>query len=381
MRNTSIAACLNQSQRIVVKIGSGVLTEEQGLNTGVLKSLSRQVCRLIDLDREIILISSGAMAAGIKKIGIAQRPDEIPKRQAIAAVGQAGLMHEYETAFRRYGKKVGQMLLTGDGLWQRHRYLNARNTLYTLLSWGVVPIINENDSVSVDEIGLGDNDNLSAVIALLMGADVLINLTDIDGLFTGDPRRDERAELIPTVSRIDSDVERLASDIPGPLGKGGMVSKIHAAGKVMSAGIPMVIANGKRRDILLKLFAEKAVGTLFVPSKEKLSNRKCWIASQSKTMGRIKIDRGATDALLNRGKSLLPIGVLKVEGAFDPGAPVEFVDQNNRVIGIGLVNYSAADINRIKGLKSGQIKEVIGAKPYDEVIHRNNLAITGESRV
>ncbi len=365
----------DSATRIIVKVGSGVLTKDAGLNLKAVTTISRQICRLIDRGLEVILVSSGAMASGAAKIGLPKRPEEIPKRQAVAAVGQAGLIREYEKAFARYQKKVAQILLTSDGLTNRKRYLNARNTLYTLLSWNVVPIINENDTVSVEEIKFGDNDNLAAMIALLMNADLLINLTDIEGLFTKDPRKNPDAEIIPVVSTIEKRIEKLAGNIPGALGTGGMLSKIMAAKKVTAAGIPMIIAKGEHPDILLKLFAGKELGTFFVPKKEKISSRKRWIGFTLKPRGTILIDDGAADALLKNGKSLLPIGIIGVEGNFDVGAPVECVNRNNRILGTGLVNYCAADIQQIKGLKSNQIVNRLGYKPYDEVIHRDNLVI------
>jgi len=369
--------CFNSVKRAVVKVGSNVLTKDQGLNIGVIESISSQICRLIDSGAEIILVSSGAMAAGVRKLGLDRRPDEIPKRQAVAAVGQAGLMMEYEKAFELYQKKVAQILLTGDGLTSRKRYLNARNTLHTLLSWKVVPIINENDTVSVEEIKFGDNDNLSAMITLLMNADILINLTDIDGLYTKDPRVFPDAKLIPAVDGIRKEIEKFASDIPGALGTGGMSSKIKAARKVTAAGIPMIIAKGTQPDILIKLFSGQAHGTFFVPKKEKLTNRKCWIGFNLKPKGLLRIDKGAAKALLERGKSLLPSGIVGVEGEFDVGAAVEFKNGDDEIIGTGLVNYSSADIRKIMGLQTNKIEEQLGYKPYDEVIHRDNLTITG----
>ncbi|MBU4185043.1 MAG: glutamate 5-kinase [Proteobacteria bacterium] len=372
--------CFECAKRIVVKVGSGVLTEDNGLNLKALRSISRQICQLADRGLEIILVSSGAMASGIKKIGLSKRPDEIPKRQAVAAVGQAGLIMEYEKAFEHYNKKVAQILLTSNDLVNRKRYLNARNTLCTLLSWQVVPIINENDTVAVEEIKFGDNDNLSAMITLLMDADILINLTDIDGLYNKDPRKHPDAELIPLITTINKEIEKYASDIPGALGTGGMLTKILAAKKVTSAGIPMLIARGEKPDILIKLFSGEEHGTFFIPKKEKLANRKCWIAFTLKPKGIIRIDDGAASAILNRGKSLLPSGIVDVEGEFSVGAAVEFRRENNdEILGTGLVNYSSSDIRKIMGLKSGKIKECLGYKPYDEVIHRDNLAITCET--
>ena len=368
----------NNAKRLVVKVGSNVLTEDHGLNLKAIRSISRQICRLIDSGLEVILISSGAMASGVKKIGLDKRPDEIPKRQAIAAVGQAGLIMEYEKAFARYHKKVAQILLTGDDLNNRRRYLNARNTLCMLLSWQVVPIINENDTVMIEEIQFGDNDNLAAMITLLMDADILVNLTDIDGLYTKNPRKYPDAELIPLVSTIRENIVKVAGDIPGPLGTGGMLSKINAARKVTASGIPMVIANGGKPDILIKLFSGKEIGTFFVSKKKKLKSRKCWIAFTLKPKGAIRIDDGAALAILNRGKSLLPSGIVHVEGEFNVGAPVEFKNSDNETLGTGLVNYSSADIRKIMGFKSSQIKKILGHKPYDDVIHRDNLAITSE---
>jgi len=368
-----------RAKRVVVKIGSNVLTQNNGLNLKAIRSITRQICRLIDDGREVIVVSSGAMASGVKKVGLPKRPDELPKRQAVAAVGQAGLIREYEKSFGRYHKKVAQILLTSEDLSNRKRYLNARNTLYTLLDWQVVPIINENDTVSVEEIKLGDNDNLAAMITLLMEADILINLTDIEGLFNRDPRIHPDAELIPVVTTITKSTEQYASEIPGALGTGGMISKIRAARKVNSAGVPMVIANGDKPNILLKLFSGGTQGTFFVPREEKLASRKCWIAFSLKPHGAVKIDEGAADAILKSGKSLLPSGIIAVEEDFTIGAPVAFKNRENEILGVGLANYSAADIRKIMGLKSNQIKAVLGHKDYDEVIHRDNLAITYES--
>jgi glutamate 5-kinase len=378
MMNEKRASILYNARRVVVKVGSNVLTEDYGLNLKAIRSISRQICRLIDRGIEIILVSSGAMASGIRKIGLDKRPDEIPKRQAIAAVGQAGLIMEYEKAFARYHKKVAQILLTGDDLNNRKRYLNARNTLCMLLSWQVVPIINENDTVMIEEIQFGDNDNLAAMITLLMDADILVNLTDIDGLYTKDPRTSPDADFIPQVSIIGEDIKKIAGDIPGALGTGGMLSKINAAKKVTAAGIPMVIANGGKPDVLKKLFSGKDVGTFFAPNKKKLKSRKCWIAFTLKPKGIIRIDDGAAAAILNRGKSLLPSGIVGVEGEFSVGAPVEFRKTDDETLGTGLVNYSSTDIRKIMGLKSSQIKNCLGHKPYDDVIHRDNLAVTAE---
>jgi glutamate 5-kinase len=367
-----------QARRVVIKIGSNVLTRDQGLNLPVIASISHEICRLIASGREIILVSSGAMAAGMRKLRLAKRPEAIPARQAIAAVGQAGLILAYEEAFERDGTKVAQILLTAEDMTNRKRYLNARNTINTLLEWGVVPIINENDTVMVEEIKFGDNDNLAAVIALLMDSDLLINLTDIDGLYDKDPRVFTDAQLLPEVETIGKPIERYASDIPGALGTGGMLTKIKAARKVTAAGIPMVIANGTRPDILRRLFSGPVPGTFFVPRKERLPSRKCWLAFSLRPKGGIIIDVGAANALKGRGKSLLPSGIVRVVGEFSVGDPVQIIDVQGTVLGNGLVNYAAGDIRKIRGLKTGQIAGCLGEKPYDEVIHRDNLVVTEE---
>jgi glutamate 5-kinase len=366
----------NGARRVVIKVGSNVLTTKSGLNLGLISSLSRQISNLMDRGLELIFVSSGAMASGIKKLGLPGRPEEIPKRQAVAAVGQAGLMMEYEKAFERFNKKVAQILLTSEDLNHRRRYLNSRNTINTLLSWKVVPIINENDTIMVEEIKLGDNDNLSAMITLLMDAHLLINLTDIDGLFDCDPRKYPDARLLPVVSTIGKDIVRIAGDIPGTLGTGGMLSKVQAARKVTVAGIPMVIANGEASDILLRLFEGESHGTFFVPNKERLASRKCWIAFTLKPKGILRIDDGAAEAVLKHGKSLLPSGITDVEGEFGVGASVCFATKEKEPFGCGLVNYSSLEIRKIRGLKSNRIKDILGNKPYDEVIHRDNLVIT-----
>lgn len=372
---------IERVRRVVVKVGSNVLTAPGGLNVKVMRELARQIGMLMDRGLEVILVSSGAMASGVKKIGLERRPDELPRRQAVAAVGQAGLIMEYEKVFERHGRKVAQILLTSEDLTSRKRYLNARNTLNTLLEWKIVPIINENDTVSVEEIKLGDNDNLAAMISLLMDADLLISLSDIDGLFTKDPRTHADAQLIPVVAAITKGTEKAAGSIPGPLGTGGMMSKLAAARKVNSAGVPMVIAKGDKPDILTRLLDGELHGTYFAPRREKLTRRKCWIAFSLKPKGSLTVDAGAKTALTRRGKSLLASGVVAVQGEFAVGAAVEFLGPEGEPLGVGLVNYSAADIRRVMGLRSQHIQQVLGHKSYDEVIHRDNLVITAIDEV
>ncbi len=368
----------NRIQRAVVKVGSNVLTADAGLNINAIQSLSSQICRLLDRGMQIILVSSGAMASGMKKMAFSRRPEAIPKRQAISAIGQADLIREWEKAFDRSGYKVAQILLTSDDLTSRKRYLNARNTLNTLLEWQVVPIINENDTIMVEEIKLGDNDNLAAMIALLLDADIFFNLTDIDGLYDKDPRVHPDARLIPRVATFSKSIEKYAGDIPGALGTGGMLSKIKAARKVTASGIPMVIAQGYRSDILIQLAEGEAQGTFFVPRDQKLNRKKCWIGYTVNPQGSLQVDAGAARALLNNGKSLLPSGIVDVQGQFPVGAAVSVIADGGQMIGNGLVNYSAEEIRTIMGFKTSQIKERLGQKTYDEVIHRDNLVITGE---
>lgn len=363
------------AKRIVVKLGSNVITARNGLDLDVIEAISNQISLLMDKGIEVILVSSGAMAAGMRKMAMDRRPDEIPKRQAISAIGQSGVMHAYEKSFAVHDKKIAQILLTGDDLTNRKRYLNARNTLHTLMEWKIVPIINENDTIMVEEIKLGDNDNLAAMISLLMDADFLFILTDIDGLYDKDPRQFSDACLVPKVGKIQKEIEDYASNMPGTLGTGGMFSKIQAAQKVTSAGIPMIVARGNMDNVLLRLFAGEELGTYFVPKEGKMASRKCWIAHTLAPKGSIVIDEGAVRAVQQNGKSLLPIGIVTVEGNFEEGAAVDFKTSDHKVIGVGLTNYSSSDINLIKGLKTSQIKACLGGKHYDEIIHRNNLVL------
>ena len=367
--------CFDHARRVVVKVGSNVITGDVGLNLYALRHISRQVCNVMDTGRQVMLVSSGALACGLKKMGHTSRPEETEKRQALSAVGQAGLIMEYEAAFDRYGFKVAQVLLTSDGFTNRSRYLNARNTIETLLSWQVVPIINENDTVAVEHIKFEDNDTLAALIAMLMDADFLVSLTDIDGLYTSDPRTDKNARLLSEVDRITEELENMAGSSAGPLGRGGMTSKIKAARTVTAAGIPMVIANGTRENSLTDMFSGQNCGTFFVPGEEKLASRKCWIGYSVKPLGLIRVDKGAAEALLYKGKSLLPSGITGVEGSFDAGSPVE-VAHEEQTLGMGLVNYDSRQVAVIMGHRSDRIRSLLGDRPSDVVIHRDNLVLT-----
>ena len=364
-----------KARRIVVKVGSGVLTGKNGLNTQRIGRLASQISEVRALGKEIVLVSSGAIAAGFKKMGLPGKPKMVRKAQACAAIGQARLIMAYENALERRGHKVAQVLLTASDLFHRRRYLNARNTLTTLLEWKVIPIINENDTVAVDEIKFGDNDTLAGMITGLVEADLFINLTDIDGLYDHDPRQDAQAVLLSEVACVDNGIEAMASQIPGALGAGGMYTKVVAARRVARRGVPSIIANGRKTRILERILAGENEGTLFLPMSERLSQRKHWIAFTSKPRGRLMVDDGAKNALLKKGKSLLPSGVLQVEDHFDPGDSVRVVDLSGQVVGVGLTNYSSEELRRIAGCQTCDIHNLLGYKNSDEVIHRDNLVV------
>ena len=378
MEKVSRKDLLRSVKRVVVKVGSGVLTAENGLNMAVIDDLTADICSIKEKKIEVIIVSSGAIACGLKKIGILKRPQSVSQQQAMAAVGQSSLIMAYEEAFDRHGHKVAQVLLTRDDLTHRRRYLNARNTLFTLLSWKIIPIINENDTVVVDEIKFGDNDNLSAMVTNLTESQLLVNLTDIDGLFDMDPRIYKEAKLIKTVKKIDRKVSRFASSIPGFLGTGGMASKIKAAQKVALGGVPTIIANGLKPGILKKIFMGHQEGTLILPKDAALCTRKHWIAFTKSPKGEIVIDRGAEKALVKHGKSLLPSGIKEVKVRFRLGNSVLLISETGKEIAVGMVNYHSTDIKKIMGVKSVDIESILGFKHDDEVIHRDNLVLANQ---
>lgn len=366
---------LAKTKRLVVKVGSAVMTTAAGLNVAFIEEFSDNLAALMDQGREVVIVSSGAIAAGFRKIGLPAKPTAIPQKQAVAAIGQSTLMQHYEQAFARHGLKVAQILLTRNDLANRRRYLNARNTLFTLFNWRVIPVINENDTVVVEEIQFGDNDNLSALISSVVQADLLVILTDIDGLYDKDPRQYQDACRLSLVEKIDARLERAASRQPGVIGSGGMFSKIQAAKKAGKVGVPTIIASGLKPQIISRLFAGAAEGTLFLPQATKLRSRQYWLAYTTTPAGDIVVDDGARQVLQHQGKSLLPAGVVSVHGRFSAGAPVRLLDIRGELIGIGLSNYSAQDIACIKGLKTCNIQQSLGYKGYDEVVHRDNLVI------
>ena len=367
---------LEKARRIVVKVGSSILASvEKGLHHEVFSHLAKEISELKRQGYEIVLVSSGAIAAGMEKLGYKTRPQSVTQKQATAAVGQSRLMKIYESYFSRHQQMVAQILLTHDDLSHRRRFLNARNTLLTLLELGIIPIINENDTVVVDEIKVGDNDNLSALVTNLIEADLLIILTNIDGLCDGDPRLNPNARCIPLVEDIDVDMGKIVGGTKSEMSVGGMVSKIQAAKKASRFGIPTAIASGTRKEVLHQILRGKEIGTLILPKATTLSSRKHWIAFNLNPKGDIIVDDGAKKAIVQRGKSLLPSGVVKVRGEFDRGDSVSCLGPRGKEFARGLVNYSASELERIKGLKTEQIEKVLGYKYSDEVIHRDDLVV------
>lgn len=366
----------NIARRIVVKVGSSSIAYPTGkLNLFQIESLVRQLSNLHNQGRDVLLVTSGAIGTGAGRLGLSGRPRTIPAKQAAAAVGQGILMHIYEKFFSEYGVTAGQVLLTREDFSDRRRFLNARNTLHALLQFGVIPVINENDTVAVDEIKLGENDTLSALVAGLVDAELLVLLSDIQGLCTADPRRDPGACLIREVPEITPEIESLAGGAGSKLGSGGMATKISAARIAAHSGVSTVLACADEKDIILKVISGEQVGTVFWPCGNKLENRKQWIAYSAAVCGKIRVDEGAAAAMLKHGKSLLPSGVTGVEGQFDIGSTVSIVGPDNQEIARGITSYSSAEIDQIKGVQTREISRILGHKDYDEIVHRNNMAL------
>jgi glutamate 5-kinase len=366
---------LGNVRKVLIKIGSAVLTGEDGLDLTIIEQLVDDIAALRERGCQVVLVSSGAIASGKHRLGIEGRLKSIPQKQAAAAVGQGRLMRVYSNAFGKHGLFVGQVLLTMSDITDRKRFLNIRNTLFTLLEWGVITIINENDTVAVDEIKFGDNDHLAAMVANIVEAHLVINLTSTDGLYDRNPSDSKKAKLIPLVTEFTPEIEAAATDEGTSVGTGGMKSKILAAKKVTAFGIPYIIAPGRRPGVLQEILDGKETGTLFMPMAEHLNSRKYWIAFTLRARGRLFIDDGAKEAIVKEGKSLLPTGVTQVEGDFVLGDPVTCVDAAGNPIAKGLVNYSADEVRKIMGLKTAKIEQVLGYKDYDEVIHRDNMAV------
>jgi len=369
-------ALLKDIRRIVIKIGSRVLASStRGLNTQRIRRITKEIASLRQEGYEVVVVSSGAIVAGMKELGLSNKPKGIPLKQAAAAIGQSKLIQMYERNFSKFGIKAAQILLTRDDITDRRRFLNARNTLITLLSYGVVPVINENDTVAIDEIKFGDNDLLSGLVTNVIDADLLIILSDIEGLFTADPSIHPGAKLIPVVEEITKDIETIAGDSKSIEGTGGMASKVETAKRASGYGIPAIIMNGKRPGLLVKALKGFDVGTIFLPNKSRLTSRKHWIASALPTSGHLILDKGAKDALMLRGRSLLPSGISDIKGHFEAGDAVTCEDEHGKVFAKGLTNYNSREIVKIRGKKTGEIEAILGYKDYDEVIHRDNLVV------
>ncbi|NLJ76606.1 MAG: glutamate 5-kinase [Peptococcaceae bacterium] len=367
---------LDTTKRIVVKVGSSSIAYSTGkLNLFQMENLVRQLADQHNKGRDVLLVSSGAIGAGVGRLGLTRRPKTIPGKQAAAAVGQGLLMHIYEKFFSEYGVTTGQVLLTREDFSDRRRFLNARNALHALLQFGVIPVINENDTVAVDEIKLGENDTLSALVAGLVDAELLILLSDVKGLYTADPRQDPEASLIREIREITPQIESLAGGAGSGLGTGGMATKLSAARIAAHSGVTTVLACADEKDIIARVISGEQVGTVFWPAGNKLENRKQWIAYSSAVCGNIFVDQGAATAMIEQGKSLLPSGITGVEGLFEMGATVRIVGPDNREIARGITSYSSVEVERIKGVQTGEICRILGYKDYDEVVHRNNMVL------
>jgi glutamate 5-kinase len=367
---------LTKARRVVVKIGSRVLTRDgEGLDSAVIDRIAGDVSRLREEGREVIVVTSGAVAAGRGALGLQDRPRTIPQKQAAAAVGQTRLMRAYEDAFAGRGLTAAQLLLTRDDLADRTRFLNARATIETLLECGAVPVINENDTVVVDEIKFGDNDNLSALVTNLVDAQLLVILTDIEGLYDADPRHNPDARLVPLVKVVTREIERAAGGSGSSVGTGGMATKVAAAKKAAKSGAATLIINGWKDDALPRALAGEEVGTLFLPARDSLSSRKHWIAYTLKPIGRVIVDEGARKVLFGHGRSLLPSGIIAVEGEFDRGSCVRVCGPDGAEFARGLADYSWVELQRLVGHRSGEIEAILGYKYGDEAIHRDNLVV------
>jgi glutamate 5-kinase len=361
---------------VVVKVGTNVLADEDGtLEVARLQALADQIQRLRGTGRRVALVSSGAIGAGMGRLGLSRRPTDLRQLQACAAVGQAFLMQAYEKCLACHGIPTAQILLTAGDFDSRGRYLNARNTILTLFEYGCLPIINENDTVSVAEIRFSDNDHLAALVTNLLQAPLLVLLTVIDGLYSSDPRTDSSATLLGTVPLIDASILEKAGSSRSPLGSGGMRSKLRAARLVTVAGESVIMANGVLPDILDAIFRAESVGTLFLPHDRTIPAWKRWLGYTARPRGWLVVDAGARQAVQHQGRSLLPIGIIQVGGAFGKGDVVTLRDAEEVEFARGLSHYSCADVDRIRGLRTEQVREVLGSSAYEEVVHRDNLVV------
>ncbi len=367
---------LSRTRRWVVKIGSAMVTRGgQGVDLEAIDRWASQVHVLRAAGKEVVIVTSGAVAEGMLRLGWKTRPSALHELQAAAAVGQMGLAQAYESVFQRHGMRTAQILLTHDDLAHRARYLNARSTLRTLLAHDVIPVVNENDSVATEEIRFGDNDTLAALVASLVEADVLVILTDQQGLFTADPRKDPAARLLHEVHASDPSLVAMASSEGGALGRGGMATKVRAAQRAALSGAATLIASGSEADVLTRLASGEELGTVFLPDQEPLHARKQWLASQLHVAGRVRIDAGAVRVLREQGRSLLPVGVTAVEGSFQRGDLVSVLAPEGLEVARGLVNYGAEDARRIQGQPSHALLALLGYEDEPELIHRDNLVL------
>lgn len=369
------AELLGRVRRLVVKIGSAVLSDRDGLREEIFARLAAELEAAIIRGYQVIVVTSGAIAAGRARVPVSAK-STIAERQAAAATGQIALMTLWARHFAGQGRQIGQLLLTHSDLAEPRRRLNARHTIETLLAHGILPVINENDSVAVEEIRFGDNDNLSALVASLVEAQLLVILSDVAGVLTGDPRRRADAALIPLIADPDAAMKGLVAEAAGPLGTGGMATKLRAARQAARAGVAVVIASGQEADTLAAVLDPACSnGTLILPARTRLRGRKHWIAFALKPAGRLSVDRGAADALRHKGRSLLPSGVREVRGEFGAGACVSLIDPEGQEFGRGLVNYPAADVLKLQGRRSAEIAAILGYQVADEIIHRDNLVL------
>ena len=364
---------LDQASRIVIKVGSAVLTDQSGLDLRVVNRLADQIGLLQDQNREVVLVSSGAVAAGRGSMSAQRMTESLRCKQAVSAVGQSRLMHAYDEAFARYGKTTAQVLLTRDDLKSRERFLNARNTMLQLLQWGIIPIVNENDTVAVQELKFGDNDALASLVLNLVEADLFINLTSADGVYDKNPQEDHTARLIPIIDNIDDlPLETICSGKTLE-GSGGMYSKLISARRASQIGVPTLIVSGCKRFALEKAFSGENGGTFILPGKRCIARRKFWLAYNLDPAGEIIIDAGAARAICEHGKSLLPAGILQVRGEFGKGDMIRLMDDANTQLGVGLTNYASFELQKIKGHKSNEAAEILGQSMYAEAVHRDNM--------
>lgn len=377
MNNEASREALKKAKRIVIKVGTSTITYANGKrNFSQIDRLAREISDLQNQGKEMILVTSGAVAVGVDRMGLPGKPKTIPGKQAAAAVGQGVLMHTYEKFFADYGQIVAQVLITKTEAIDRHRYTNTRNTFMELMRQLVIPIVNENDVVALDELKIGDNDNMSALVAGIVDADLVIILSDVDGLYTANPQTHPDAVIVPEVAEITPEIEASAGGVGSARGTGGMATKIQAAKAATSSGIHLVIASGTEKNAITRVLQGEELGTLFVSRENRLQFRKRWLAFGAKIAGSIVVDDGCAKAIRKAGGcSILPAGVFAVQGEFLPGSTVSVIDKDAHELARGLVHYSSAELEQIKGCNSGEIANILGHKNFDEVIHRDDLVI------